>query len=53
MSEDEFIALQSLIFACQSHNNQALLEIEGELWKYIDTNQKDFLRTLIQIMIDK
>ncbi|KAK0182942.1 hypothetical protein PV327_001022 [Microctonus hyperodae] len=53
MSEDEYLALQSLIFACRSHNNQALLEIEGELWKYIDTNQKDFLRTLIQIMIDK
>ncbi|XP_043273747.1 40-kDa huntingtin-associated protein-like [Venturia canescens] len=50
MCEDEFLLLQSLVLACQSHDIQALLELEGELWPYLDTEQKDLLRKLVQTL---
>ncbi|XP_015592487.1 factor VIII intron 22 protein [Cephus cinctus] len=50
MCEDEVLLLQSLVLACQSNDCQALLELEGDLWIYLDTQQKELLRKLIQIM---
>lgn len=53
MCEDEFLLLQSLVLACQSHDFQALLELEGELWPYIDTEQKDLLRKLVETLTNQ
>ncbi|XP_046425842.1 40-kDa huntingtin-associated protein-like [Neodiprion fabricii] len=50
MSEDEMLLLQSLVLACQSQDYQALLELEGELWPYLDTEQKELLRKLVQTL---
>ncbi|XP_058805178.1 40-kDa huntingtin-associated protein-like [Phymastichus coffea] len=48
MTEDELLLLQSLVLACQSGDYEALLELEIELWFYLDTEQKELLRKLIQ-----
>ncbi|XP_017767313.1 PREDICTED: factor VIII intron 22 protein-like [Eufriesea mexicana] len=50
MSEDELLLLQSLVLACQSHDYQALLELEGELWSYLNAEQKELLHKLIQVL---
>jgi len=50
MCEDEFLLLQSLVLACQSHDCEALIELEGELWPYFDTEQKDLLRKLVETL---
>ncbi|XP_015109141.1 factor VIII intron 22 protein [Diachasma alloeum] len=50
MSEDEFILLQSLVLACQSKDNYSLLALENDLWKFLDTEQKDLLRILVKIV---
>ncbi|CAK9802524.1 40-kDa huntingtin-associated protein [Anthophora quadrimaculata] len=50
MSEDELLLLQSLVLACQSHDYQALLELEGELWPYLNAEQKELLHKLIQVL---
>lgn len=50
MSEDELLLLQSLVLASQSHDYQALLELEGELWPYLDSEQKELLHKLIQVL---
>ncbi|XP_053979137.1 40-kDa huntingtin-associated protein-like [Hylaeus anthracinus] len=50
MSENELLLLQSLVLASQSHDYQALLELEGELWPYLDAEQKELLHKLIQIL---
>lgn len=50
MSEDELLLLQSLVLACQSHDYEALLELEGELWPYLDAEQKELLHKLIQVL---
>lgn len=50
MDEDELLLLQSLVLACQSHDHQALLELEGELWSYFDAEQKELLHKLIQVL---
>ncbi|KAG7199148.1 hypothetical protein KM043_018037 [Ampulex compressa] len=51
MSEDELLLLQSLVLACQSHDYQALLELEGELWPYFDAEQKELFHKLIQVFV--
>lgn len=50
MSEDEMLLLQSLVLACQSQDYQALLELEGDLWPYLDHEQKELLRKLVQTL---
>ncbi|CAL7942938.1 unnamed protein product [Xylocopa violacea] len=50
MSEDELLLLQSLVLACQSHDYQALLDLEGELWPYLNAEQKELLHKLIQVL---
>ncbi|XP_071561408.1 40-kDa huntingtin-associated protein [Temnothorax nylanderi] len=50
MSEDELLLLQSLVLACQSHDHQAVLELENELYPYFDTEQKELLHKLIQVV---
>ncbi|XP_033325388.1 40-kDa huntingtin-associated protein isoform X3 [Megalopta genalis] len=50
MSEDELLLLQSLVLASQSHDYQALLELEGELWPYLDAEQRELLHKLIQVL---
>jgi len=50
MSEDELLLLQSLVLACQSHDHQAVLELESELYPYFDTEQKELLHKLIQVV---
>ncbi|XP_012273589.1 factor VIII intron 22 protein [Orussus abietinus] len=50
MCEDELLLLQSLVLACQSRDHQALLELEGELWPYLDAEQKELLRKLVQTL---
>lgn len=50
MSEDELLLLQSLVLACQSHDHQAVLELESELYPYFDTEQKELLHKLIQVL---
>lgn len=50
MSEDEMLLLQSLVLACQSQDHQALLELEGELWPYFDSEQKELLRKLVRTL---
>ncbi|KAH0944467.1 hypothetical protein HN011_007298 [Eciton burchellii] len=47
MSEDESLLLQSLVLACQSHDHQAVLELENELYPYLDAEQKELLHKLI------
>lgn len=48
MTEDEMLLLQSLVLACQSRDYGALLELESELWRFFDTEQKELLRKLIE-----
>lgn len=43
MNEDELLLLQSLVLSCQSHDYQALLELESELWPYLNIEQKELL----------
>lgn len=50
IGEDEQLLLQSLVLACQSHDHQALLDLEGELWPYFDTEQKELFHKLIQVL---
>lgn len=50
MSEDELLLLQSLVLACQSHDHQAVLELESELYPYFDTEQRELLHKLIQVV---
>lgn len=50
MSEDELLLLQSLVLACQSHDYHAVLELESELYPYLDTEQKELLHKLIQVL---
>lgn len=50
MNEDELLLLQSLVLACQSHDHQAVLELESELYSYLDTEQKELLHKLIQVL---
>ncbi|EZA61217.1 Factor VIII intron 22 protein [Ooceraea biroi] len=47
MSEDELLLLQSLVLACQSHDHQAVLELENELYPYLNAEQKELLHKLI------
>nr|CAD7576778.1 unnamed protein product [Timema californicum] len=47
LSEDEFLLLQSLVMACQSHDLESLCSLEADLWRYLSTEQKDLLRTLV------
>lgn len=50
MNEDELLLLQSLVLSCQSHDYQALLELESELWPYLNIEQKELLHKLIQVL---
>ena len=50
MDENELLLLQSLVLASQSHDYQALLELEGELWPYLDAEQRELLHKLIQVL---
>ncbi|KAJ8688349.1 hypothetical protein QAD02_024150 [Eretmocerus hayati] len=49
LTEDEMLLLQSLVLACQSRDYEALLELEDELWPYLNTEQKELLQHLVQI----
>lgn len=51
MSEDELLLLQSLVLGCQSHDHQAVLELENELDSYLDMEQKELLHKLIQVLV--
>ena len=42
------LLLQSLVQACQSEDDKAVLELQSELWEIFDTEQKELLRTLIK-----
>ncbi|XP_001598992.1 40-kDa huntingtin-associated protein [Nasonia vitripennis] len=48
MMEDEMLLLQSLVLACQSHDYEALLALESELWPFFDSEQKELLQSLVQ-----
>lgn len=50
MNEDELLLLQSLVLACQSRDFQILLELEGELWPYLNAEQKELLHKLIRVL---
>ncbi|XP_008557639.1 40-kDa huntingtin-associated protein [Microplitis demolitor] len=53
LSDDEFILLQSLIFACQSEDIGAIVDLETELWDYLNANQKCLLRMLVRIVTNE
>ncbi|XP_074104198.1 40-kDa huntingtin-associated protein [Cotesia typhae] len=53
LCDDEFILLQSLILACQSEDIEAILDLETELWKYLNAYQKDLLRVLVRIITNE
>lgn len=50
MNEDELLLLQSLVLACQSRDFHVLFELEGELWPYLNAEQKELLHKLIRVM---
>lgn len=50
MNEDELLLLQSLVLACQSRDFQILFELEGELWPYLNAEQKELLHKLIRVL---
>lgn len=49
MSEKLFLLMQSIVIICQSLDTSNLQEIESDFWPYLDTQQKDLLRTLVKI----
>ncbi|XP_066586026.1 40-kDa huntingtin-associated protein [Prorops nasuta] len=50
MSENELILLQSLVLACQTHDIQAVLDLEVELWQFLNAEQKELFLKLIHIL---
>lgn len=48
LTEDQFLLLQSLVMACQSHDTESLCNLEAELWCHLTSEQKDLLRTLVK-----
>lgn len=51
MCEDELLILQSLVLMVMGHqtdDRQNLIELEGELWSYLDVEQKGLLRKLVK-----
>jgi len=50
LTEDQFLLLQSLVMACQSHDMESLCNLEAELWCHLTSEQKDLLRTLVKKM---
>jgi hypothetical protein len=50
LTEDQFLLLQSLVMACQSHDLESLCSLEAELWCHLTSEQKDLLRTLVRKM---
>ncbi|XP_034949600.1 40-kDa huntingtin-associated protein [Chelonus insularis] len=53
LNENEYLLLQSLVLVCQSRDEQAILNLESELWQFIDADQKDLLRILVQGIISE
>ncbi|EDO43613.1 predicted protein [Nematostella vectensis] len=47
MNEDLFILLQSLVMACQAHSCEELRELEKDLWRFLDNEQKHLLHLVI------
>ena len=47
LSEDLFLLLQSVVMACQSHDVEALKELEKDLWPWLDVEQKHLLHLVV------
>lgn len=51
MSDDLFLLLQSLVMACQAKDAESLRFLEGDLWKHLDNEQRDLLRSLVEVIM--
>lgn len=49
MSDAFFLLLQSLVLTCQANDVTCTAHLENELWQFLNAQQKDLLRVLLQI----
>ncbi|KAK9888208.1 hypothetical protein WA026_000476 [Henosepilachna vigintioctopunctata] len=49
MSEYLFVLLESLVTTCQSADKSYIVDLEGQLWPFLDVNQKTLLHILVRI----
>lgn len=53
MNKDLFLLLQSVVTVCQSHDVDALKELEKELWTYLEPEQQHLLHLITLKMSNK
>ena len=53
MNKDLFLLLQSVVMVCQSHDVEALKELEKELWTYLEPEQQHLLHLITLKMSNK
>ena len=53
MNKDLFLLLQSVVMVCQSHDVDALKELEKELWTYLEPEQQHLLHLITLKMSNK
>lgn len=47
ISEELFILMQSLVMSCQAKDFQELADLEKDLWKFLDNEQKHLLHLVV------
>lgn len=53
MNKDLFLLLQSVVMVCQDNDVDALMELEKELWTYLDPEQQHLLHLITQKLSTK
>lgn len=53
MSEKMYILLQSLVATCQSSDTSNLDYLESELWELLENEERELLRILCKIYLEK
>lgn len=53
MNKDLYLLLQSVVMVCQSHDVEALKELEKELWSYLEPEQQHLLHLITLKMSNK
>uniref|UniRef100_A0A0A9WIH7 Factor VIII intron 22 protein n=1 Tax=Lygus hesperus TaxID=30085 RepID=A0A0A9WIH7_LYGHE len=50
LGEELFFLLQSLVMSCQCQDLNAVKDLEGDLWKYLNLEQRELLDSIIRDM---
>lgn len=48
MNEELKILVQSFVLACQDNDYETLIQLEGEFWQYLTTEQINLIRYVVR-----